>query len=92
MRRGGAPSGMLRSFGPVTSGELLPNTSAKGRAKPALRLLAFPFEVGIRHDSGTFKATHLAGIVFLFRDIIGDYATVGTGAWPIRWRKLWMDI
>ena len=44
--------------------------SLKKRTKPALCLLPFPFEVGIRHDSGTFNATHLAGIVFLFRDTI----------------------
>jgi hypothetical protein len=54
----------------VTSGELLPNTSVKGRANLALRLLAFPFEVGIRHDGATFNTAHLAGPVFFFCDAV----------------------
>lgn len=97
----------------MTSGELLPNTSAKrrgigradttmqtemlqvggepegGRAKPALRLLAFSFEVGIRHDGATFNTAHLASLVFFFRDAIGYQATVGTGARGVLREWLW---
>ncbi|TKB55673.1 MAG: hypothetical protein E8D50_01820 [Nitrospira sp.] len=78
------------SFGSVTSR----GTVAKYLSEEEGRLcfLAFPFEVRIVNYGATFNATHLAGIVFLFRDTIGDYAAVGTGARAIHWRKLWMTI
>jgi hypothetical protein len=85
-----APIVRVRRFGSMTSRGLLPNTSAKRRGR--LCLLAFPFDGGIVHDSATLNTAHLARFVLHLRDTIGDHATVGTGAWPIHWRELWMDI
>ena len=45
-----------------------------------LRSLGFPLEVRIGNDAPTFNAAHLAGLVFLLRDAIGDQATVCTVA------------
>ncbi len=45
-----------------------------------LRSLGFPLEVRIGNDAPTFNTAHLAGLVFLLRDAIGDQTTVCTGA------------
>jgi hypothetical protein len=44
-----------------------------------LRSLAFPLEVRIGNDASTFNTAHLAGLVFLLRDGVGDQARVCTG-------------
>ena len=45
-----------------------------------LRSLGFPLEVRIGHDAPTFHTAHLAGLVFLLRDAIGDQTSMCTGA------------
>ena len=47
--------------------------------------LGFPLEVRIGNDAPTFNTAHLAGLVFLLRDAIGDQATVCTGAGRAHW-------
>ena len=42
--------------------------------------LGFPLEVRIRNDAPTFNTVHLAGLVFLLRDAIGDQTTMNTSA------------
>jgi hypothetical protein len=50
--------------------------------------LGFPLEVGIGNNARTFNTAHLAGLVFLLRDAIGDQATVCTGAGRAHWERL----
>jgi hypothetical protein len=78
----------------VTSRGLLQNTSAAGGSRCAgawlksrntccevgLYALVVPLEIGIRNDASTFDTSDLAGLVFLFRDGVGDQAAVCTGA------------
>ena len=40
----------------------------------------FPLEVWIGNDTPTFNTAHLAGVVFFFRDAVGDHAMVCAGA------------
>ena len=54
-----------------------------------LRSLGFPLKVRIGNDAPTFNTAHLAGLVFLLRDAIGDQATVCTGAGRAHWEGLW---
>ena len=54
-----------------------------------LRFLGFPLEVRIGNDAPTFNTAHLAGLVFLLRDAIGDQTTVCTGAGRAHWEGLW---
>ena len=59
------------------------NTDGRGR----LRSHGFPLEVGIENDAPTFNTAHLAGLVFLLRDAIGDQTSMCTGAgWAHRER------
>ena len=78
----------------MTSRGLLQNTSAAGGSrcarawlnsrntcwKEGLCILVFPLEVWIRNDASTFNTSDFAGFVFLFRDGVGNQATVCTGA------------
>ena len=48
-----------------------------------LYALVVPLEMGIRNDTPTFDTSDFAGLVFLFRDGVGDQAAVRTGAGPI---------
>ena len=50
--------------------------------------LGVPLEVWIRNDALTFNTAHHAGLVFIFCDTIGDYATVCTGERRFRWEGL----
>jgi hypothetical protein len=70
----------------VTSRSLLPNTSVKGGE---LRSLGFPLEVWIENDAPTFNTAHLAGLVFLLRDGVGDQATMCTVAGLAHREGLW---
>ena len=54
-----------------------------------LRSHGFPLKVRIGNDAPTFNTAHLAGLVFLLRDAIGDQATVCTGAGRAHWEGLW---
>jgi len=45
-----------------------------------LRSLGFPLKVRIGNDAPTFNTAHLAGLVFLLRDAVGDQATMCTSA------------
>ncbi|NWF71810.1 MAG: hypothetical protein HXY51_02025 [Nitrospirae bacterium] len=45
-----------------------------------LLLMLCVLEVRIGNDPPTFDTVHLAGPVFLFRDGVGDHATVCTAA------------
>ena len=54
-----------------------------------LRSLGFPGEARIGNDAPTFDTAHLASLVFLLRDAIGDQATVCTGAGRAEWAGLW---
>ena len=49
-------------------------------SEEGLRSLGFQLEVRIGNDAPTFNTAHLAGLVFLFRDAVGDQATMCTGA------------
>ena len=102
MKERAAPSGRLRSFGPVTSQGTVAKYLSEGRdtvsrerslrvttlMRGGLRSLGFPLKVGIGNDAPTFHAAHLAGLVFLLRDAIGDQATVGTGVRRAHWESL----
>ena len=50
-----------------------------------LRSLGFPLKVGIGNDAPTFHAAHLAGLVFLLRDAVGDQTSMCTGAGRTHW-------
>jgi len=54
-----------------------------------LRTFGFSLDVRIGNDAPTFHAVNLAGIVFLFRNEIGDQATVCTGRGRTHWESLW---
>ena len=54
-----------------------------------LRSLGFPLEVRIGNDAPTFNTAHLAGLVFLLRDAIGDQTSMRTGAGRAHWERLW---
>lgn len=45
-----------------------------------LLLMLCVLEVRIGNDTPTFNTAHLAGPVFLFRDAVGNHATVYTAA------------
>ena len=91
----------LRNFGSVPS----PETVAKhlsewhrfsqaehGYNTDRTRDLRSPgsaLEVGIENNAPAFYTPDHAGIVFLLRDLIGDQATMGTGAgWALWERRL----
>ena len=50
--------------------------------------LGIPLEVWIRNDAPTFDTSDFAGLVFIFRDAIGNQATVRTGERRFRWEGL----
>jgi len=54
-----------------------------------LRSLGFPLEVRIGNDAPTFNTAHLAGLVFLLRDAIGDHTSMCTGERRAHWEDLW---
>ena len=58
-----------------------------------LRSLGCPLEVRIRNDASTFNTAHLAGLVFLLRDKMGDQAAViasnGRAHWECLWGSSW---
>lgn len=54
-----------------------------------LRSLGFLLEVRIGNDAPTFNTVHLAGLVFLLRDAVGDQTTVCTGGGRAHWESLW---
>ena len=60
---------------------------SEGRGR--LRFLGFPLEVRIGNDAPTFNTAHLPGLVFLFRDGVGDQATVCAGARWADWERMW---
>ncbi len=53
-----------------------------------LYALVVPLEVWIRNDAPTFDTSDFAGLVFIFRDAIGNQATVRTGERRFRWDGL----
>jgi hypothetical protein len=60
-----------------------------------LRSLGCPLEVRIGNDASTFNTAHLAGLVFLLRDIMGDQAAViasnGRALWECLWGFSWFS-
>jgi hypothetical protein len=58
-------------------------------AGEGLRSLGFPLEVRIENDASTFNTVHLAGLVFLLRDAIGDQAAVFASNGRAHWECLW---
>ena len=52
-------------------------------------LLVITLEVRIRNDSSTFNTAHLAAVVLLLRNAIGDHAPVSTDAGLAHWEGLW---
>lgn len=53
-----------------------------------LRSFGFSLDVRIGNDAPTFHTVHHAGLVFLFRDTIGDQAAVCTGRGRAHWESL----
>ena len=53
-----------------------------------LYALVVPLEMGIRNDAPTFDTSDFAGLVFLFRDGVGDQAAVRTGVRRPLWGRL----
>ena len=53
-----------------------------------LGFVGFPPEVRLGNDANTLNTVHLAGLVFLFRDAIGDQAAVSTGRRRAQWEGL----
>jgi len=51
-----------------------------GEQNALLQLHGFPLEMRIGNDTPTLNTAHLAGLVFLFRDAVGDHAVVRTDA------------
>jgi len=51
-----------------------------GEQNALLQLYGFPLEMRIGNDTPTLNTAHLAGLVFLFRDAVGDHAVVRTDA------------
>ena len=46
-------------------------------------------EMRIGNDTPTFNTAHLAAVVFLLRDAVGDHAPVSTDAELAHWEGLW---
>ena len=103
MKEGAVPSGRLRSFGSVPSQGTVAKYLSEGRDTVSrerslrvatlmgggLRFLGFPLEVRIGDDGSTFNTVHLADLVFLLRDGVGDHATMCTGGGRAHWEGLW---
>jgi hypothetical protein len=54
-----------------------------------LGCLGFPLEVRIGNDAPALNTPHLAGLVFLLRDAVGDHAPVCTGTGWAHEERLW---
>ena len=50
--------------------------------------LAVPLEMWVGNDAPALNTTHLAGLVFLLRDAIGNQASMHTGAGLAQWEGL----
>ncbi len=66
----------------------LPVTTSAVEEVSGDSLLGFAIEVRIGNDTITFNTAHLAGLVLLFRDTIGDHARVCTDAKRAHWESL----
>ena len=60
----------------------------RGNKYPLLQLHGFPLEMQIGNDTPTLNTAHLAGLVFLFRDAVGDHAVMCTDAGRAHWESL----
>ena len=103
MREHAARSGRLRNFGSVTRKGTVAKYLSEGRVTVSRekrervqnpmgggrRSVKFSLEVRIGNDAPTFNTAHLTGVVFLFRDAVGDHAMVCTGAGRAHWEGLW---
>ena len=58
------------------------------RWEEGLRFLGFPLEVRIGNDAATLNTVHLACLVFLLRDAIGDQAAMFTGSGWAHWESV----
>ena len=54
-----------------------------------LLLMLCVLEVRIGNDTPTFNTAHLAAVVFLLRNAVGDHAPVSTDAGLAHWEGLW---
>lgn len=51
----------------------------QNRWEEGLRSVGFPLEGRIGDDVPTFNTAHFTGVVFFFRDTVGDQTTMCTG-------------